>query len=238
MRGDSRRGVGRALRAADRPRGVSLMLWRSRGAPARAPVVCLAAMATSRHLFVVILAIALVACGGATFAMRAAPSELSGPASDVARVVFVVTGGTRDPFAWVDERGTYLGQTRGGTYLAIDVAPGAHRFYALRGASAYVVRAEALSGGRTYYVHASAGGLASASVRALRPRDGDRWSQRAGWLASSERVEIDPSADAAALRRQLGNVPQRMLEADAELEAMSDALRAERVLEADDGLDT
>jgi hypothetical protein len=165
----------------------------------------------------------LLACGGSTYAMRPATSDAA-PASVEGRavVIFAMTTGGRDTVSVVDELGAYQGQLRGHAWFARDFAPGDHRFYAFEGSSAQVVRATALQAGRVYL------------VRVEDPIFGVSRFVAAGCQlsppADTHRVETDPAASEANVQRQLGNVPQRTLEADGRFDRMSGEDRTARTL--------
>ncbi|MFO0683787.1 MAG: hypothetical protein U0234_17140 [Sandaracinus sp.] len=174
-------------------------------------------------LALVALLSVLSACGGSSYAMR--PSSTDEPPAAVegqALVVFVMPTSGRDTVSIVDELGVYLGQLRGHAWFSRAVAPGDHRFYALEGSSASVVHATGLEAGRVYFVRAEdpvfgvqrflAGGCDAAA------------------LTGTHRTEADPAASQASIDRQLGNVPQRTLEADGRFERMSEADRTARTL--------
>lgn len=175
-----------------------------------------------RAVFVV-ASLALAACGGSTYAMRRAASD-DAPAAVEGRavVVFVMPTGGRDTVSIVDDLGVYLGQLRGHAWFASEVAPGDHRFYALEGSSSSVVRASALEAGRVYYVRMEdpvfglsrfvAGGCDASA------------------LHETHRTEADPAASETNVQRQLGNVPQRALEADGRFDRMSGEDRTARTL--------
>jgi hypothetical protein len=140
--------------------------------------------------------------------------------------VFAVPGSLRDVISIVDERGTYVGQLGGRTFTTIEVEPGEHRYYALVDASAWAVLGT-LEANRTYWVLAETGFGRPLRWLAWVPDCDDDANAR---IAGLRAVEPDPDADAALLRRQLGNVPQRILEADRELDEMSRVRRDERTL--------
>ena len=176
-----------------------------------------------RTLLAVLATMMLAACGGSTYAMRRTATD-DPPAAVEGRavVVFVMPTSGRDTVSIVDELGVYLGQLRGHAWFARDVTPGDHRFYALEGSSASVVHATGLEAGRTYYLRMEdpvfglsrfvAGGC---DVRAL---------------ADTHRTEADPAASETLVLRQLGNVPQRTLEADGRFDRMSGEDRTARTL--------
>jgi hypothetical protein len=169
------------------------------------------------------LVLLLSACGGSTYAMRrTASDDAPAPIEGRAVVVFVMPTGGRDTVSIVDELGVYLGQLRGHAWFARDFAPGDHRFYALEGASASAVRATALEAGRIYYVRSEDPLLGSSRFVA--------GGCDAGAIRDAHRTEPDPSANEAGVQRQLGNVPQRTLEADARFDRMHDADRTARTL--------
>ena len=179
-------------------------------------------MTALRAPLTVIATMMLCACGGSTYAMRrSATDDLPAVVEGHATVIFVMPTSGRDTVSLVDELGVYLGQLRGHAWFAADVTPGDHRFYALEGSSASVVRATALEAGRTYYLRMEdpvfgvsrflAGGCTSS-------------------LAETHRTEPDPDASTTTVRRQLGNVPQRTLEADQRFERMSGEERSARTL--------
>ena len=181
-------------------------------------------MSTLRlRLALVVGSCVLAACGGSSYAMRPAATEEPPAAVDgQALVVFVMPTSGRDTVSVVDELGVYLGQLRGHAWFSRAVAPGDHRFYALEGSSASVVHATALEAGRVYFVRAEdpvfgvqrflAGGCDAAV------------------LTGTHRTEADPAASQASIDRQLGNVPQRTLEADHRFEQMSETDRTARTL--------
>ncbi|UJR78666.1 hypothetical protein [Sandaracinus amylolyticus] len=174
-------------------------------------------------------AVLLAACGGARPLVRDASSrEIAAPSEGRARVVLALPGAYRDVISVVDERGQYVGQLAQRTFTTLEVEPGTRRFYALVGASAYVVGGT-VEAGRTYWVVAETAGFG-------RPLRWMAWAPTCSEdptarLSGVRAVEPDPDADRAALDRALGNVPQRILEADRELERMPEAQRAERVLQ-------
>jgi hypothetical protein len=166
------------------------------------------------------------ACGGPRLLVRDAPSRaIVPPSPGRARIVLAAPGAYRDVISIVDERGRYLGQLGGRTYTTIEVDPGARRFYALTRADAYVVRGE-VEAGHTYFVLAETG--------LARPFRWLAWTptceEREARLREARAIEPDPSADPAAIVRQLGDVPRRVQEAEDELAAMDEAERARRVL--------
>jgi len=178
-----------------------------------------------RALFVLALA-AWSACGGPRLLVRDAPSRaIVPPSPGRARIVLAAPGAYRDVISIVDERGRYLGQLGGRTYTTIEVDPGARRLYALTRADAYVVGGE-VEAGHTYFVLAETG--------LARPFRWLAWTpsceEREARLREARAIEPDPSADPAAIVRQLGDVPRRVQEAEDELAAMDEAERARRVL--------
>lgn len=178
-------------------------------------------------LGMVVLSLSLAACGGPRLMVRdAAERELAPPPAGRARVVLAMPSAHRDVIGVVDERGAYVGQLGSRTWMTIDVEPGEHRYYALVGASAYVVGGT-LEAGRTYWAVAETAFGRPLQWVAWAPACDEDASAR---VAGARAVEPDPAADRAALDRQLGDVPQRILEADRELEAMTEARRAARVL--------
>lgn len=170
----------------------------------------------------------LAACGGPRLLVRGARSaEIAAPPPERAQIVLAMPGSDRDVVTIVDERGRYLGQLGSRTWSRVEVEPGARRLYALVGASAYVVGGT-VEGGRTYW--------AIVETPFARPM---RWVAAAptceegrARIGPLRAVEPDPDADRTALERQLGDVPQRILEADRELEAMTTEQRAQRALRA------
>ncbi|AKF08767.1 hypothetical protein [Sandaracinus amylolyticus] len=176
-----------------------------------------------------IVVMGLAACGAARPLVRDASSrEITAPSEGRARVVLAMPGAYRDVISVVDERGQYVGQLAQRTFTTLEVEPGTRRFYALVGASAYVVGGT-VEAGRTYWVLAETAGFG-------RPLRWVAWAPTCAEdptarLAAVRAVEPDPSADRTALDRALGNVPQRILEADRELETMPEAQRTERVLQ-------
>ena len=169
----------------------------------------------------------LGACGGASLQMRAAARQtVAAPRPDTAQVVFVLPSPFRDVVGLVDERGVYLGQLGARTWTVSQVAPGPHRFYALVGADAHVVHGT-LEAGRTYWVVAEHDVLRGLRWVAWEVPCGD---DEAGRLRGARAVEVDPAASTESIRRHLGDIPQRMLEADRELEALSASQRALRHL--------
>lgn len=178
----------------------------------------------------VLVALTLLAgCGTPRLLMRSASSrEIPPPDQGRARVVLAIPGAHRDVVSVVDERGQYLGQLGARTYFSVSVAPGTRRFYAMVGSSAYVVGGP-VEAGRTYWV--------TGEDSAMRPFRWIAWAPACGAdpmarLADARAIENDPQADGGALARQLGNVPQRILEADRELAGLSDAERTLRTLAA------
>ena len=175
------------------------------------------------------IALTLTACGGPRLAMRdAAVTTLTAPPEGRARIVLVAPSWQRDVVSLVDERGRYLGQLGARTWTTLDVAPGPHRFYALVGADAYVVEGP-VEAGRTYWIVAEHDVLRGMRWIAWEPRCGPEEASR---LSDARAIEVDPAADEAAVRHRLGDIPQRILEADRELEAMPDVDRALRHLVA------
>lgn len=182
-------------------------------------------------LSIVVLVIsALTACGAPRLLMRSASSrEIPPPDEGRARVVLAVPGNFRDVLSVVDEHGQYLGQLGAHTYFTVSVAPGNRRFYALVGSSSYVVGGT-VEAGRTYWIVGE-----DALTRPFRwfsspPECG---ADPLGRVTGARAIEPDPQADPGGmLARQLGNVPQRILEADQELQAMPESERAPRTLSA------
>jgi hypothetical protein len=165
----------------------------------------------------------LAACGGSTYAMRRSADDAPPAAVDGrAVVIFAMTTSGRDTVSIVDDLGAYQGQLRGHAWFARDFAPGDHRFYAFEGSSAQVVRATALEPGRVYL------------VRVEDPIFGVSRFVAAGCQlsppADTHRTETDPAASDANVQRQLGNVPQRTLEADGRFDQMSGEDRTARTL--------
>lgn len=180
------------------------------------------------RLLIAALAMALGACGGPRLLMRdVTATEVPAPAEGQARIVFAAPDAYRDVISIVDERGQYLGQLGGRTWFSIDAPPGAHRYYALAGSSSYVVGGTTRAGG-TYWVMAE-----TAFPRPLRWVAWSPGCEASGMsrLTQARAIEPDPRADPGGLlARQLGDVPQRILEADRELEAMPDDQRTQREL--------
>jgi hypothetical protein len=170
-----------------------------------------------------LLAIVLSACGGSTYAMRRAATD-DAPAAIEGRavVVFVMPTSGRDTVSIVDELGVYLGQLRGHAWFAHDFPPGDHRFYALEGASAAAVHATALEAGRVYYVRSEDPLLGSSRFLA--------GGCDANAIHDAHRTEAEPTARESTIQRQLGNVPQRTLEADARFDRLPEADRTARTL--------
>jgi hypothetical protein len=170
-----------------------------------------------------VIALVLSGCGGAAYHMRTSRADSPPPPVEgSAVVVLAMPGDGRDVVTISDENGALLGELRGHTWFATTTTPGDHRFYAFSGSSAYLVRASALEAGRVYYVEmvdplmGSSRFLARGCVAAT--------------LGAAHPVERDPAFTEEALRRQVGNIPQRMLEADRELARMSEADQAARTL--------
>jgi hypothetical protein len=178
----------------------------------------------TRNLVIPILALSLAACGGSTYAMRASASDTP-PAAVEGRavVIFAMTTGGRDTVSIVDELGQYQGQLRGHAWFVRDFAPGDHRFYALEGSSAQVVHATALQPGRVYLVRMEDPVFGSARFVAA----GCSLSPP----ADTHRTEADPAASETNIQRQLGNVPQRALEADGRFDRMTGEERTARTLD-------
>lgn len=163
------------------------------------------------------------ACGGAAYHMRASTgASPPAPVEGRAVVVFAMPADGRDVVTIVDEYGAILGQLRGHSWFARDVAPGDHRFYAFAGSSAYLVRATQLEAGSVYYAEMIDPVLGSIRFVAR--------GCVASTLGAAARAELDPAVDDATLRAQVGNIPQRSLEADRELARMSEADQAARTL--------
>jgi hypothetical protein len=165
----------------------------------------------------------LSACGGAAYHMR--PSSGPTPPTPVegrAVVVFVMPADGRDVVTIADEHAAFLGQLRGHQWFAADVAPGDHRFYAYAGSSAYVVPATQLEAGRVYYVEMIDPLLGNARLVAR--------GCVAATLGTATRAELDPAVDESTIRAQVGNIPQRALEADRELTRMTATEQAARTL--------
>jgi hypothetical protein len=163
------------------------------------------------------------ACGGAAYHMRTSrepspPDAIEGSAI----VVFVMPGDGRDVITIANEHGELVGELRGRSWFPATTTPGDHRFYAFSGSSAYLVRATALEAGRVYYVEMVDPLLGSSRFLAR--------GCVAATLGAAHRTELDPAFTELALRRQVGNIPQRMLEADHELERMGEADQAARTL--------
>lgn len=170
-----------------------------------------------------LVSLMLAACGGSTYAMRRSATD--DPATAVegrAVVVFVMPTDGRDTVSIVDELGVYLGQLRGHAWFSRDVAPGDHRFYALEGSSASVIHASALEAGRVYFVRMED------PVFGVSRFVANGCDARA--LADTHRTEADPAASETNVQRQLGNVPQRTLDADGRFDRMSGEDRAARTL--------
>jgi len=162
------------------------------------------------------LSLLLGACGGAAFHMRESPTEeLGAPSEGQALVVFVMPDAGRTPLTIFDEMGVYYGQLRGRTWTSREVAPGDHRFYVVRNVSGYVVHAEDLVAGETYYVVAEDPMVSAFRWRALRcDEEGETLRARAS------HVEPDPRVTEADIRRAVGDEPMRMHEADQRWEAL------------------
>lgn len=170
-----------------------------------------------------LVSLSFLACGGSSYAMRRAATD-DPPVAVEGRavVVFAMPTSGRDTVSIVDELGVYLGQLRGHAWFSRDVPPGDHRFYALEGSSSSVIHATALEAGRIYYVRMEdpvfgvsrflAGGCDASA------------------LADTHRTEADPAASETNVQRQLGNVPQRTLEADGRFDRMSGEDRTARTL--------
>ncbi|MDQ3032368.1 MAG: hypothetical protein M3Y87_08140 [Myxococcota bacterium] len=182
----------------------------------------------TRGMTIGVLAMAVAACGGPRAMVRDASSrEIAAPSEGNARIVLAVPGAQRDVISVVDERGAYLGQLGGRTWTTFEATPGTHRYYALVGASAFVVGGT-VEAGRTYWVVAETAFGRPMQWVADVPSCGEDASAR---IADARAVEPDPAADRAAIDRQLGDIPQRILEADRELEAMTAERRARRALQ-------
>ena len=180
-------------------------------------------MQASTRIAIGLGAVLVAACGGSTYAMRRAPTDdLPVAIEGRAIVVFVMPTSGRDTVSIVDELGIYLGQLRGHAWFSRDFAPGDHRFYALEGSSASVVRATALEAGRVYYVRSEDPLLSSSRFLA--------GGCDASVVHDAHRTETDPSARETSIRTQLGNIPQRTLEADGRFDHMNDADRSARTL--------
>jgi hypothetical protein len=170
-------------------------------------------------------ALLLGACGGGVFHMRPSTGPLGAPAAGHARVVFVMEEG-RTVVTLLDAFGAYLGQLRGGHYLSRDVAPGAYRFYAVRNVSGHVVHTAPLEAGQIYYVLVEDPLLAGFRLRAASCDEAGE-----ALLAGLVRVEPDPGASEAEIRRLIGDEPMRMHEADQRWERLTEAERALRTVE-------
>lgn len=180
-----------------------------------------------RAISIGLVSLALAACGGPRLMVRdASQREVTPPAEGRARIVLAVPGAHRDVISVVDDRGAYVAQLGGRTWTTFEVEPGTRKYYALVGASAFVVGGT-VEAGRTYWVVAETGFGRPMQWVAAEASCDEAPSAR---LAGARAVEPDPEADRALLARQLGDVPQRILEADQELEEMTDARRAARVL--------
>ncbi len=180
-----------------------------------------------RWIVTAILMMGSMACGGPRLMVRdAAERNIQPPADGHARIVFAVPGSLRDVVSIVDERGNYVGQLGGRTWMTIEVEPGSHRYYAFIDASAWVALGT-IEPNRTYWVLAETGLGRSFRWVAWAPECHDDVNAR---IAGARAVEPDPHADPALLRRQLGNVPQRILEADRELDEMSRVERDARTM--------
>lgn len=185
-------------------------------------------MTTRAKTWMGVIALVLAACGGPALAMRDASSpELAAPSAGRARIVLAAPDAFRDVISVVDERGRYLGQLGGRTFTTLEVEPGIRRFYALVGANAYVVGGT-VEAGRTYWVVAETPFARSLRWVAWSPGCGGEAAER---LRGLRALEPDPAADRAAIERRLGNVPQRIMEADQDLARMSEAHRDARVLQ-------
>ncbi len=176
-----------------------------------------------RSIALSLFVLALSACGGAAYHMRVStgstpPDVVTGRAV----VVFAMPADGRDVVTITDEHARFLGQLRGHRWFAADVAPGDHRFYAFAGSSAYVVRATQLEADRVYYAEMMDPILGSSRFVAR--------GCIAATIGTATRSELDPDVDEAVLRAQVGNIPQRVREADGELERMSPAEQAMRTL--------
>lgn len=174
-------------------------------------------------------ALAVTACGGATFHMRRTASpEITPPSTGHALVVFAMPSG-RDVVTILDQYGVYFGQLRGGHYFAREVDPGPHRFYAVRNVEGHVVHTEALVAGRTYYVVVESPFAAPFRIRGL-PCAEDGASTLTARGGELTRVEPDPAVSEEEVRRAIGDEPMRMHEADQRWERLTDTQRSERTL--------
>lgn len=171
-----------------------------------------------RAVVIAVWAMVVAGCGGPRLLVRdASVRDVEPPLEGRARVVFAVPGSLRDVIGIVDERGRPIGQLGGRTFMSIDAEPGNRRFYALVDASAWVVEGT-VEPNRTYWVVAEAGlGRPFRWVAWVPDCEADPRTRLRGVRA----VEPDPDADPEIVRRQLGNIPQRILEADEELDEMS-----------------
>lgn len=171
-----------------------------------------------------VLALALGACGGSTYAMRTVDESPPAAIDGQVVVVFAMPTNGRDTITIVDELGAYVGQLRGHTWFSHTTTPGDHRFYGLAGAGEWLVRANALEAGHVYFVRAEDPLLGNTRFLA--------GGCDASVLTGTHRTERDPAADPASVQRQLGNVPQRTMRADEHFQRMTEPERAERTLTA------
>jgi hypothetical protein len=168
------------------------------------------------------------------------PSTASvAPASDQANII-IVQPTTRLQLNILDGDGRLVAQINDRSRAVVRVPPGPVRLYAIPGAVAEAgdrIEGTVLAG-RTYYATISvrAGGYGGVAFRALNPRSlDDRWAQRHAYIEKTPLIEMDSARIPIAVR-SIGDPVPLLRKVDAKVDRLSAAHRAERTIEAQDGL--
>ncbi len=189
----------------------------------------------ARRRSLALIALVALAAGCATAgtlhmrAARALPA-LDAPPAGRARVVFAMPGRSRGVVGIVDQRGTFYGELDSESAFAVEVEPGAYRFYAIRDRNGAAVDVPRLEAGQTAYVEGVDPRFTSFVFRSLTGCDEAARAARRG-LDRLRWLEPDPSASHEAVIASLGDIPRRIDEADRDLRAMTPAERRLRTVD-------
>jgi hypothetical protein len=140
----------------------------------------------------------------------------------------------------LDGHGRLVAQLNDRSRAIVRVPPGPIHLYAIVGNVAEAAdRIEGtVQAGRTYYatLGVRGGGFGGLAFRALNRRSlDDRWALRDTYISKTPLIEMDPKKIAVATR-QIGDPAPLLQKIDAQIEKLSSAHRAERMIEPEDGL--
>lgn len=179
----------------------------------------------------------LASCARAVQNITVATPDAIAAAPDAVTVVVIQPTSRLRAVGIVDGRGQLVGQLDDRCHTVVHVPEGPTVLYAvLENRAETADRLEGtLIAGRVYYatVGPRAGGVA---LLALNPRSpGDRWSHKAEYLASTPRVQMDPTRVVRAMN-EIGDAAPLMKAGDAYVAGLDAAQIAERTITESDGL--